>query len=222
MSFASGVAWLSLEGSIKRQPVPVALGCSFALRIIIIIFIYPLSGRVVWAPQMISQPVFFIFCVLHCPRGLVNSRPVHSLMLSSHLFFCLPCLFPPFTVPCKIVFARLDEQETCPYHCSLHLFLEGSVKRHPVSVASGCIAWLSLEGSVKHLSFFTERCCRQAEFVASRLWADTISDSPLTHPCFSGKVGHSWLVPFLIISVLQRGVELCFSLFGCCSCFNPI
>ena len=25
---------------------------------------------------------------------LPNSRPVHSLMLSSHLFLCLPCLFP--------------------------------------------------------------------------------------------------------------------------------
>ena len=28
---------------------------------------------------------------------LVNSRPVHSLMLSSHLFFCLPYLILPFT-----------------------------------------------------------------------------------------------------------------------------
>ena len=28
---------------------------------------------------------------------LLNSRPVHSLMLSSHLFLCLPCLLPPFT-----------------------------------------------------------------------------------------------------------------------------
>ena len=26
---------------------------------------------------------------------LANSRPVHSLMLSSHLFLCLPCLLPP-------------------------------------------------------------------------------------------------------------------------------
>ena len=51
-----------------------------------------------------------------------NSRPVHSLMLSSHLFLCLPCLLPPFTVPCKMVLARPDEQETWPYHCSLHLF----------------------------------------------------------------------------------------------------
>ena len=37
---------------------------------------------------------------------LVNSRPVHSLM----------------TVPCKMVLARPDKWETCPYQCSLHLF----------------------------------------------------------------------------------------------------
>ena len=43
---------------------------------------------------------------------LVNSRPVHSLMLSSHLFLCLPCLLPLFTVPCKMVSARPDEWET--------------------------------------------------------------------------------------------------------------
>ena len=52
---------------------------------------------------------------------LVKSRPVHSLMLSSHLFLCLPCLLPPFTVPCKMVLARPDEGETWPYHCSLRL-----------------------------------------------------------------------------------------------------
>ena len=32
--------------------------------------------------------------------NLVNSRPVHSLMLSSQLFFCLLWLLPPFIVPC--------------------------------------------------------------------------------------------------------------------------
>ena len=53
--------------------------------------------------------------------NLVNSRPVHSLM-SSHLFFCLPCLLPPFTVPYKMVLARPDERETRPYHRSLRLF----------------------------------------------------------------------------------------------------
>ena len=53
---------------------------------------------------------------------LPNSRPVHSLMLSSHLFLCPPCLLPSFTVPCKMVLARPDERETWPYHCSLRLF----------------------------------------------------------------------------------------------------
>ena len=54
---------------------------------------------------------------------LANSRPVHCLVLSSHLFFfCLPCLLPLFTVPCKMVLARPDERETCPYHFSLLLF----------------------------------------------------------------------------------------------------
>ena len=53
---------------------------------------------------------------------LANSGAVHSLMLSSHLFLCLPCLLPPFTVPCKKVLARPDDHETWPYHCSSHLF----------------------------------------------------------------------------------------------------
>ena len=55
-------------------------------------------------------------------RDLANSRLVHSLMLSSHLFLCLACLFPPFTEPCKMVLARPDDRETWPYHCSLRLF----------------------------------------------------------------------------------------------------
>ena len=80
--------------------------------------------RVVGAPQMISQPVssisFFLFST--ALWDLANSRPVHSLIWSSHFFLCLPCLLPPFTLPCKMVLARPDERDTCPYHCSLRLF----------------------------------------------------------------------------------------------------
>ena len=37
---------------------------------------------------------FFHFSLFStAPRDFANSRPVHSLM-SSHLFLCLPCLFP--------------------------------------------------------------------------------------------------------------------------------
>ena len=53
---------------------------------------------------------------------LPNSRPIHSLMLFSHLFLCLSCLLSPFTVPCKMVLARPDERETWPYHYSMRLF----------------------------------------------------------------------------------------------------
>ena len=53
---------------------------------------------------------------------LADSRPFHSLMLFSHLFFCLPSLLPPFTVPCNMVLARPVECDTCPYHLSVHLF----------------------------------------------------------------------------------------------------
>ena len=70
--------------------------------------VYPLTARVIGAPQMILQPFSPALW------DLANSRPVHSLMLSSQLFLCLPCLLPPFTVPCKMVLAR--------YHSSLCLF----------------------------------------------------------------------------------------------------
>ena len=66
-----------------------------------------LNGDDVETPQIIPQSVSSTAL-----WDLANSRPVHSLMLSSHLFLCLPCLIPPFTVLCKMVLARPDERET--------------------------------------------------------------------------------------------------------------
>ena len=73
-------------------------------------FIYPLTAGLVGAPQRTPQPVSFI--VLCSPL----------LSDTSHLFFCLPGLLLPFTVPCKMVLARPDEREIYPHHCSLRLF----------------------------------------------------------------------------------------------------
>ena len=53
----------------------------------------------------------------------MKSRPVHSVMLSSHLFLRPPCLLLPFTVLCKIILVKLVEWETCPYHRNLHLYM---------------------------------------------------------------------------------------------------
>ena len=44
---------------------------------------------------------------------LAKSIPVHSLISSSHLFFCLPLFLFPFTVPCRIVLAKPEDLETC-------------------------------------------------------------------------------------------------------------
>ena len=76
----------------------------------------------------------------------MNSRPVHSLILSSHFFFCLPCVLPPFTVPCKTVLARPDERKTCPYHCSLCHFTMvrsscGPIARLIFARTSSLVTW---------------------------------------------------------------------------------
>ena len=95
-------------------------------KVIIIIIIYPLTARVIGAPQMIWQSVFSIFPCSLLPSGTWRTPGLSnpwSLMLSSHLFLCLPCLLSSFTVPCKMVLARPDELETWPYRCSLRLFL---------------------------------------------------------------------------------------------------
>ena len=79
-------------------------------------FIYSSTRRAVGAPQMTSQQVSSILFLFSTALWeLKNSRPIYSLMLSSKLFFCLPCLLPHFTVPCKTVWAQPKERETYPY-----------------------------------------------------------------------------------------------------------
>ena len=80
--------------------------------------IYPLTSRVVGAPQMISQPISSIFPVLHCLLGLGK---LQACPFTDVVFPPLP-LSAFFTVPCKMVLARPDERETCPYYCGLRLF----------------------------------------------------------------------------------------------------
>ena len=62
---------------------------------------------------------------------LTRSIIVHSLILSSHLFFCPPLLFP-FTVPCRIVFAKQEALETWLNHLSSRI-------RSPSYSPNGCL-----------------------------------------------------------------------------------
>ena len=89
---------------------------------------------------------------------LANSRPVHSLMLSSHLFLCLLCLLLPLPVPCKMVFARPDERETWPYRCNLRLFTVvrsscGQVARWIYARTSLLVTWMRCVASCGSTSF---------------------------------------------------------------------
>ena len=57
---------------------------------------------------------------------LTSSIPVHLLILSSHLCFCLP-VFLPFTIPCRIFFANPEDPETWPNHLSFHFLIRSGV-----------------------------------------------------------------------------------------------
>ena len=103
--------------------------------------IYPLTTRVVGAPHMFPQPVFSIVSLFSTAFwDLANPRPVHSLMLSSHLSLCLPCFLLPFIVPWKMVLARPNERKT--YHCSLRLF---TMVRRPSCGLNAC--WILVRTS---------------------------------------------------------------------------
>ena len=65
-----------------------------------IIIINPLTARVVGAPQMILQPVFSIFPVLHCPLGLAELQA---------------CPFPDVVFPPL----PLSALSSSPFHCAL-------------------------------------------------------------------------------------------------------
>ena len=73
---------------------------------------------------------------------LAKSIPVHSLILSSHIFFCLPLFLFPFTVPCRIVFAKPGDLETWPNHLSFRF-----LTRVRSSSYSPMAAWIFLRTS---------------------------------------------------------------------------
>ena len=109
-----------VKGCHNRQNRDQGWRC-FSIPVIIII-ICPLTARVIGTTDDFATSFLHFSLFSIALRDIAYSRPVHSVMLSSHLFlFCL-VFFSPFTVPCKKVLARLDERETCPYHCSLRLF----------------------------------------------------------------------------------------------------
>ena len=110
---------------------------------------YPSTARDVETPRMTSQPVFSIFLCSPLASGTWRTPGlcIHSVMLSSHLFFWLPCLLPPFIHCTSLTSDKLCLSNCyypsylcpslliCPSSCSRSLppslsFLEGSVEKY--------------------------------------------------------------------------------------------
>ena len=68
------------------------------------------------APRTKQPFPFYLILVSHSPRASQNLNPVHSEILFSQRFFCLPLLLPPCTVLCKIVLASPANLGTCQNH----------------------------------------------------------------------------------------------------------
>ena len=114
----------------SSPPVPPpartdASGCC-AVSLISSHLIYPLTAGVVerrgGTTDDFSNSFLHFFSVLLCPLGFRKLQACPLLDIFPPLFLSLPCLPPHFTVPCKMVSARLDERKTCPYHVSLRLY----------------------------------------------------------------------------------------------------
>ena len=115
---------------------------------------------------------------------LAKSIPVNSLILSSHLFFCLPLFLFPFTVPCRIVFAKQEDLETWPYHLS---FL--SLTRVMRSSYSPVAAWIFLRTS-SLITYPYMECSKASGSISSQKPAFsflTLQSRPMIHrsmiPC---------------------------------------
>ena len=155
---------------------------------------------------------------------LANTRPVHSLV-SSHLFFCLPCFPTPFTVLGKMVLARPDGRETCPYHFTFRLFTTvrrsscGPIACWILARTSSLVTWsflwyasyLAIAAHFHGLYSSLELCCEGPWFTSIQkkwMWQASASDVPWNWEKYSC---HSKLVStlsMLLLSVLSWGASL--------------
>ena len=112
-------------------------------RDIISILFYPitLKGRRGTTDEFATIP-FHLDLFSAALVELAKSIPVHSLILSSHLFFCLPLFLFPFTVPSRIVFAKPEDLETWPNHLSFRF-----LTRVRSSSYFPMVAWIFLQTS---------------------------------------------------------------------------
>ena len=107
------------------------------------ILFYPitLEGRRGSTDEFATIPVHLVLFSAALVE-LKKSIPIHSLIVSSHLFFCLPPLLFPFTESCRIAFAKPEDLETWQNHLSFRFLI-----RARSSLYSPMAAWIFLRTS---------------------------------------------------------------------------
>ena len=125
----------------SKRPHPHLLQAQQALALSILFYPITLEGRRGTTDEFATTP-FHLDLFSAALVELAKSIPVHSLILSSHLFFCLPLFLFPFTVPCRIVFAKQEDIETWPNHLSFRF-----LTRVRSSSYSPMAAWIFLRTS---------------------------------------------------------------------------
>ena len=73
------------------------------------------------APRTKQPFPFYLILLSHSPGVSQNLNPVHSEILFSQRFYCLPLLLPRCTVPCKMVLASPADLGICPNHFNQYL-----------------------------------------------------------------------------------------------------
>ena len=133
---------MNTRKNIKKRPYKIKTGTHHLMTSYSILF-YPitLEGRRGTRDEFATTP-FHLDLFSAALVELAKSIPVHSLILSSHLFFCLPLFLFPFTVPCRIVFAKPEDLETWPNHLSFRF-----LTRVRSSSYSPMAAWIFLRTS---------------------------------------------------------------------------
>ena len=93
--------------AIAEWPEFINKVCSVLFFLFYSILFYPitLEGHRGTTDKFATIP-FYLVLFTAALVELAKSIPVHYLILSSHLFFCLPLFLFPFTEPYRIVFAK--------------------------------------------------------------------------------------------------------------------
>ena len=82
---------------------------TFAIQDLFLLYPMTLEGRLCTTNEFAKVPFHHVLFSAALVE-LEKSTPVHFLILSCHLFFCQPLFLFPFTVPCRIVFAKPEDR----------------------------------------------------------------------------------------------------------------